>query len=125
MVTLNIPLKLVSANTGQSHWSKRHKTAKVQKALVTYYLKTFDVERPAYFPVHVTLTRFAPREYDNDNLQTAFKHVRDAVSEYVLQCNIPGRADGDSRIIWDYRQEKTVDSHYFISVQIEQTSPID
>jgi len=123
MVTLNIPLKLVSANKGQSHWTKRHKLAKVQKALVTYYLKSHGIAHPAYFPVHITLTRFAPRLYDTDNLQTAFKHIRDAVSEYILECKVPGRADGDSRIKWEYRQEKTVAKEYFISVQIQQHMP--
>lgn len=121
---INIPLKLVSNANSHSHWTKSHKRAKTQKALVTYYLKSFGTEKPTHFPIYVTLTRFAPRPFDDDNLQSAFKYIRDAVSEYVTGCTIPGRADGDSRIKWNYCQEKTVDKHYFISIQIDQVNTL-
>jgi hypothetical protein len=58
------------------------------------------------------MTRYAPRPYDDDNIRSAFKYVRDAISEFVLgladnKAYKAGRADNDPRLTWVYAQEKT------------------
>jgi len=57
-------------------------------------------------PCVVRLVRMAPRELDaDDNLRIALKWIKDAVAEVITQDFVPGRADGDKRIKWEYDQE--------------------
>lgn len=75
-------------------------------------------------PITVTLTRYAPRPYDDDNLIPAFKYIRDAISEHILgqvdnKKYRPGRADSDPRIKWKYSQEKTVQEENYITIGVE------
>lgn len=69
--------------------------------------KTLDALAPFEAPVltedeklTVTITRFGPRLFDDDNLAYSAKSVRDGVAEWL------GIDDRDPRIYWDYRQEK-------------------
>jgi hypothetical protein len=112
---VKIPLKLESEANSRQHWHKGAKRHTTQKKITRLYLKTSDIPD---FPIHVTLTRFAPRFFDSDNLQTAFKYVRDAVSEYVTDCKIAGRADSDPRISWEYKQEKTKNKEHYYTIEI-------
>lgn len=59
----------------------------------------------------VTLTRFAPRAFDSDNVQGAFKSVRDGVADAL------GVKDDDPRIAWVYKQAKS--KLYGIRIEIE------
>ena len=59
----------------------------------------------------VWLVRRAPRSLDGDNLQRAFKAVRDGVAD-ALEMD-----DGDSKISWAYDQVK--DSEYGIDIIVE------
>lgn len=59
----------------------------------------------------VTMTRFAARLLDNDNIRDAFKSVRDGVADAW------GVRDNDPRVTWEYAQEKHPDSR--VNVRIE------
>ena len=123
---IKIPLKLESEANSNEHWSKSYKRHRMQKKIIRAYLKKeycspllsvmFEI------PICVTLTKYAPREFDSDNLQSAFKYIRDAISEYVTGCTIAGRADNDTRISWDYKQEKTKNKEYYITIEISSTT---
>lgn len=115
---VKIPIRLVSEANSSEHWTKKSKRHKIQKFLVTSYLKTKVIPE---LPFCVTLTRFAPRPFDGDNLQTAFKYVRDALSEYVTGCNQAGMADSDPRITWEYKQEKTTGKEHYITIEITKS----
>jgi hypothetical protein len=47
----------------------------------------------------------SPRKLDTDNLQGAFKWIRDEVANQLVPGKQPGRADDDPRISWEYDQE--------------------
>ncbi len=100
-----IPLKTVSESNVKEHWSKSAKRHKAQKQMIKYWFLQESV--PKYLPVVVTMTRLSPRFLDDDNLQTAFKYVRDAIAEYFIPGLAVGRADDDPRITWKYSQEKS------------------
>lgn len=61
-------------------------------------------------PAVVTLTRFGKRKLDGDNLQGAFKYVRDQIAKKL------GVDDGDSRYEWVYVQE--IGKKYMIRIEI-------
>lgn len=111
-VTVEIPMTLPSTANLRLHWAAKARLKKAQRTGVAFALKVthvFDrVPTPRGSggvwvpsgPLVVTLTRVAPRKLDGDNLQTAFKHVRDAVAAYF------GVDDADPRISWRYEQAR-------------------
>lgn len=97
-----IPLATISEANTFEHWSDRHRRHKKQKAIVKLTVPT-----QAYpMPCTIQLTRISPRNLDDDNLVSAFKHIRDAIAEKINPGLAPGRADDDQRITWEYSQEK-------------------
>jgi len=118
---ITIPrLELKSEANSTDHFRVKAKRHKIQKAIVNAYMRTVQIPP---LPLVITLTRHAPRPYDDDNILIAFKYVRDAVSEYVLgiadnKIYKPGRADNDQRIKWEYCQEKTTQEEYLITIEL-------
>lgn len=126
MTEIKIPrLELCSEANSNEHYRVKSKRHKIQKHVVWAYMKRLAV--PA-MPITVTLVRGAPRPYDDDNIRSAFKYVRDAVSEYILgevdnKKYRPGRADNDPRIKWEYSQEKTIQEEHYIKILVESRKP--
>ena len=67
--------------------------------------------RHVVYPIAVSMTRIAPRALDDDNLQTAFKSVRDGVADAL------GIDDRDPRVAWRYAQEKGKPPHMRIGIK--------
>ena len=103
-----IPMPLPSAANLREHWRVRAKRIKTQRATVAMFLRG---PAPA-LPVVVTLTRIAPRALDDDNLQSAFKGVRDEVARWFgVPDNVPG-------IRWEYGQRRGAPKVYGIEVSV-------
>ena len=101
-----ISLKTVSEANNHEHWSKQHKRHKGQKTTVRFSLLEWQI--PKKLPVTVTMTRLSTcKMMDSDNLQSAFKYIRDAISEYLIPGTAAGHADSDPRITWQYDQVKS------------------
>ena len=121
-IKIFVPITLVSESNKSEHWAISGKRHKAQKMAVTAFLKHGLDEVP--LPCEITLVRHSMRFYDDDNLRGAFKYVRDAISEFAIPeksidkngNKMSGRADGDDRIQWKYRQEKSRDN--CISIEI-------
>lgn len=105
MKKFTIPLQVISESNSREHWRKSHKRHKEQKFVVRMALLNEKV--PQKLPVIITMTRLSPRSLDSDNLQSAFKYVRDAISEHFITDKAPGRADDDPRFTWLYSQVKS------------------
>lgn len=116
--SFELPIKTVSEANCTEHWttkSKRHKSQAffVRMAFLQY------IEQVT-LPVTITMTRCASRELDSDNLQMAFKWIRDELSELVISdkvvrtyqsksgrtIEVRGRNDCHIDITWNYKQEK-------------------
>lgn len=97
------------------HWTEKNERHKKQKKIVFYSLSP---HRASFsLPCTVRMTRLAPRELDaDDNLRIALKWVKDAIAEVITQDFVPGRADGDKRIKWEYDQEFS--SEYKVKIEI-------
>ena len=115
---IKIPIRIVSEANSNEHWSKKSKRHKLQHLIIKSYLNSY-LDFSINLPVHLTLIRGAPRLFDGDNLQTAFKYVRDAIAAYLTGNNTPGQADSDPRITWNYKQEKTSNKEYYIKILVE------
>jgi hypothetical protein len=114
-----VPLRLVSEANSHAHWRQRQKRAKEQRFVVTSALRfadCYDSFRGRLATgtecAQVHLHRVAPRALDSDNLQGAFKHVRDAVAEFL------GLDDRSGRYEWVYGQQKARPKEYGVRVMI-------
>ena len=104
ITTISIPLHTVSEMNIKEHWAKSHSRHKEQKKMIFLSLHCYEI--PRTLPVTITMTRLSSRFLDDDNLQGAFKYVRDAIAEHFIPGLAVGRADDDKRITWKYSQRK-------------------
>jgi hypothetical protein len=101
-VTLTLPCRVVSEANKRGHWAKGQRRKLDQQQAVTLAWNLSPLR--AWYAKHglqvltVTLKHHGP-EMDGDNLQRAFKAVRDQIA-YLL-----GVDDGDARVRWEYEQE--------------------
>jgi hypothetical protein len=95
-----MPLQVKSEANTREHWRTRHRRFAEQAAVVRLLLAQPLRGAKLSGPYLVTFTRRGVRKVDGDNLQGAFKAVRDAVAGLL------GIDDGDERsATWIYCQE--------------------
>jgi hypothetical protein len=118
-VTFTIPIEIVSEANARDHHMVKARRVKNQKGLayghclVHMGCKPKDDPLPGSFTI--TLTRIMgkrQRPFDSDNLQSAFKAVRDGIAMYL------GIDDGSDRLTWRYGQEKGVDGRGAVRAEI-------
>lgn len=118
MIELYIELKTVSEANCSQHWLAKFRRHRSQQRIVQLGMQSHTGKIP--LPCTVRLTRMAPGTLDTDNLQSAFKWIRDEVSEILIpekkKCFVTeegrmrilkGRADDDPRITWVYDQKRS------------------
>jgi hypothetical protein len=97
-ISFTIPIQTESMSNARLHWAIKARKVRSQRTATAYRtppsLKTLG---PLLI---VTLTRFAPRQLDDDNLRGALKGVRDQVA-----CAL-GVDDRSSLVKWEYSQAK-------------------
>lgn len=114
---IEFDLQLVSEMNARGHWGRRKRRFDMQAETVAWEIVTRvhpdDIPEP---PCVVTLTRIAPREFDDDNLRSAFKAVRDAVAEWI------GADDGKrGGIEWRYKQERGAPRQHRVRIEWSET----
>ena len=125
-IEFDIPIRTVSEANCSENRFRKNKRHKGQQLFVKMSLGIFVKE--CSFPCEITLTRMSPRLFDDDNVVSSFKYVRDEISEYIAKLNMSdeerkkikdfyvtkkgvvrrmkGRFDNDPRMTWVYCQEK-------------------
>jgi hypothetical protein len=99
-----IPVYTVSeANTNQ-HWAKKKKRTDLQKRWIWLIFKR---DKPDIkLPCLIKLIRIGKRKLDDDNLPVSVKILRDKIADQIIPGKAAGQADSDSRLSWEYAQEK-------------------
>jgi hypothetical protein len=110
-----LKIRTVSEANSSEHWSKKSKRHRIQKKMVWWLLQCN--KPPNHTPVHITLTRIAPRYMDYSNLVSSFKYIEDACAEYFHPNLAPGRADGFGDITFLHKQEKGIPKEYKIKIE--------
>lgn len=114
-----VPIRIESESNKSEHWSKTALRKKKHKKAIQYTIHQTGVS----LPCSVTLTRIAPRSLDEeDNLPAALKCAKDAVADILVPNLAPGRADGDKRISWHFKQEKGEKREYALKIELESIS---
>ncbi len=94
-IRITIPMELPSMANERLHWAAKAKIVKSQRNFVA--LSLFGCDLPT-LPATVLFTRVGKRNLDDDNLQSAFKAVRDEVARKY------GVDDGSDLYKWQYAQ---------------------
>lgn len=105
-----IPMRTVCELNDHTFWINRQKRAEQQRTVIAATFKGYEYlrERPSLV---VVLTRYAPGTLDpQDNLPSAFKHVRDALAKRI------GVDDKSNWYDWQYQQVKTGRGRYGIRI---------
>jgi hypothetical protein len=114
IITAVVPIegmRLGAALNARVHWTKRAARSKKERATVGWAMRAHRrpiLSRP---PTTCTLVRIAPRMLDDDNLQGAFKSIRDEVASFF------GVDDGPrGPIRWCYEQQKGEPKQYAVHI---------
>lgn len=98
--SLTLPLVLESRANFRGHTRSRKHVQDIKQQRYTTKIVLSAVARRPKLPCTIRLVRIAPRKLDkDDNLNMAFKSVRDGICDWLLV------DDRDDRIGWDYDQE--------------------
>lgn len=115
-VSATFPFRIVSPNV-QEHWTKRHKRNKKQALILWGWWNGLGTKPQP--PCIVTITRIAPKSFDDDNMTSAAKGLRDILADLLRPGFAPGQADGKvSGISWVYTQEKGLPKQYLLRIEI-------
>jgi len=106
MKIYEIPYRLKSAPNLREHWGAKHRRVKSERAAIRLIVRRHEL------PITVKLVRIAPRGLDDDNLQGAFKGMRDEIAA------IHGLPDNDERISFEYAQERGKPKEYAVRIEI-------
>jgi hypothetical protein len=104
--SITIPLRLDSMLNLRLHHMSKHRKVKAQREAAIV------VPRGTPVPCTVQLTRIAPHKLDGDNLQGAFKALRDGIAARL------GVDDRDRRVTWLYHQERGKAREYAVRITI-------
>lgn len=119
VVTWEVPLRVVNGtNAREHHFAAAKRTKRLRQEFVTFtratgflpFVKFYAPKQPRTYaiarweppyalPLVVTMTRLAPRSYDDDGAVASMKPIRDQLAELL------GINDNDSRVTWVVKQE--------------------
>lgn len=102
MITVTLPLRIVSTPNERVHWSVKAKRAKSHRNAALAVPK-----HPV--PCVVKITRIGLKIMDMDNCIAGCKNLRDGIAARL------GVDDADPRVTWEYAQER---GEYAVRVEI-------
>ena len=117
IINWRLPIRLVSEANNTDHWTKKRKRFRAQHDWINM---RYRLDNSPEIPESciIVLTRIAPRELDDDNLRSSFKHCRDYIADLIRPNLAPGRADDTKLIEWNYKQEKGEPKEYAVKIEV-------
>lgn len=118
-VAFILPIEIVSEANRRDHWAAKYRRADKQKrmahAMTLKYARRLRDRAAADKGTRllVKLTRILrprQRHFDDDNLQSGFKAIRDGVAKAL------GIDDGSDRIEWRYEQAKDMKAAVVVEI---------
>lgn len=116
-LVVDIPMRLDNPLNGSQgrHWAPKARRRKQQRTTVALVVRAMLMAEGIKLPVHVTVTRIAPRKLDAwDGLGAACKGVIDGIAD-ALGCR-----DDDARVAWATDQRKGAPRQYAVEIRIRQ-----
>lgn len=99
------------------HWTEKHARHKRQQDAVYLAMNQIKQQMKISLPCIVKMTRYASQYLDaDDNLRISLKWIKDYIAAMLTNDFVPGRADSDKRIKWEYDQVKS--KEYGVKIEI-------
>lgn len=95
---LSLPIVTVSEANNREHWTAQNARKQQQQSEVRWEWKRLVKRWRPPLPCTIRFTRLGPNKLDSDNLQRAFKGIRDEV------CSLIGEDDGSPLLDFEYHQ---------------------
>ncbi len=103
------------ANERLNRWAAARLTMSQRQRAYVWTLHAFCAAKPKpKLPVTITLMRISPRLLDSDNIEGAFKHIRDGIADAFGVDDSPR-----SPVTWRYGQRKGSPARAEISIDSE------
>lgn len=113
IVKVELPIRAESLNKREHHMAKARRV-KSQREIARFHMKHVAKVAPPSLPLHLILTRIAPRPVDRwDNLPGSCKPVIDGLCEWL------GIDDADPLLTIEFKQEQAKD--YRVRVEFQPT----
>lgn len=110
MIAIELPIKTVAGLNAREHYLARSRRVRKERGVAHLSVK-HKHGRPD-LPVIVTMVRLSAGKLDDDNLQGAFKAIRDGIADAYLI------ADNDPRITWRYDQERCARGKFGVRIEV-------
>lgn len=108
-VEITIPhISVISEANTMDHWTKKRRRRIAQDSIIRLYWgsnKLYDKILCDRSYV-IILSRICSRKLDSDNLQMAFKAIRDTIADILIPGKKRGVADSNPGLTWIYDQIK-------------------
>lgn len=120
---IELPIRVRPETNVRMHWAQRAKIASGQRSATktaTLIAMPDDILNgivSGALDVCVVLVRYGKGMLDDDNLATAFKHVRDGVADAL------GLDDGSPRYMWEYMQVRWQEYKVEIEIGVKNHVP--
>lgn len=111
MIAIELPIKTVAGLNAREHFRVRAKRVRNERG--TAHLSVKHKRGKPELPVVVTMVRLSAGSLDDDNLQGAFKAIRDGVADAY------GVPDNDPLIAWRYSQERCKRGEFGVRIEVE------
>ena len=116
MISLVLPIRLVSVANLREHWAKKAKRTAEHRSIASMALRkhthlVYEKDKTLKH-ILISISRIAPRMLDGDNLQSACKGLRDGIADALL---VP---DNHPNILWEYKQHRGRPKEYAVHVEI-------
>lgn len=100
-------LEIVSPNK-KEHWAKNYARNKQNtNILVKYFMLKEEIPRPPCSVILERLYTARMKPFDDDNLISAFKGLKDSIADILIPGLAPGQADNPKHgITWQYSQSR-------------------
>lgn len=120
-VIIPIHLDLKSAANIRSNWRVKSKLDRVHRttARMRTNIKAKEISELKQ-PLTIRLVRHSPRKLDSDNLQYAFKSLRDGVADAVWPELSHAKRDSHENVVWEYGQQKNKLKYITIEIYSEK-----
>ena len=113
-----LPIRTVSESNQHTHWRARSHRAKAQRSSAFYgLLSTWGRCLYRTRPCIVTLTRVAPRDLDQGNLEASLKAVQDGVADW-LEGEYGEGQDRQPGLTWHYAQRRGGPREYAVEITV-------
>lgn len=111
-------LKLISFANEQMHWAVKRKKVLDQQWLITSFVRPHISN--LRFPLKITLIRISPKKFDSDNLQMAFKYIKDKIAHLFFPKTKLGMADDKDCFVWQYQQIQGETKEHKVIIVLEE-----